>query len=57
MPKLINVAGKIKDTRKRLGLTQKDFILAVSKKLHLSTPLNDSLAMSTNEERDGIICV
>ena len=44
MPKLINVAGKIKDTRKRLGLTQKDFILAVSKKLHLSTPLNDSLA-------------
>lgn len=44
MPKLINVAGKIKDTRKRLGLTQKDFILAVSKKLHLSKPLNDSLA-------------
>lgn len=44
MPKLINVAGKIKDTRKRLGMTQKDFILAVSKKLHLSTPLNDSLA-------------
>ena len=25
-------------------MTQKDFILAVSKKLHLSTPLNDSLA-------------
>jgi transcriptional regulator with XRE-family HTH domain len=44
MPKLINVAGKIKDTRKRLGMTQKDFILAVSKKLYLSTPLNDSLA-------------
>jgi transcriptional regulator with XRE-family HTH domain len=44
MPKLINVAGKIKDTRKRLGLTQKDFILAVSKKLNLSTPLNESLA-------------
>jgi transcriptional regulator with XRE-family HTH domain len=44
MPKLINLAGKIKDTRKRLGMTQKQFILEVSKKLYLTTSLNESLA-------------
>jgi transcriptional regulator with XRE-family HTH domain len=44
MPKLINVAGKIKDTRKRLGMTQKEFILNVSKQLNLNSPLNVSLA-------------
>jgi transcriptional regulator with XRE-family HTH domain len=44
MPKLINLAGKIKDTRKRLGMTQKQFIFEVSNKLYLSTTLNESLA-------------
>ena len=42
--KFNNLHGKIKSVRKRLGMTQKEFVIEISKQLNLEKPLSEPLA-------------